>query len=286
MENFEKISDERLTVLVNSCDLYNDVWPLFFSALGEFWPSRSFKLVLNTETLAAPNVNSVVTKNFNPLSRNNSWGLRLREALQSIDTEYVLVLFDDFILEAPIDECELKKNIDRMDKDKDIAAIYLTALGLETQNVVCESFDYKYRMLQDKIDFRLNSAPAIWRRIDLLQYTGEHDNPWAWEVFGSYRTYGDGKKMYCPASSDNDVYVYNHSKGGAIYRGRWVSEVVVEKDEKYKLFINFEERGFSESGVFEKRTFGWKVNFMILGFRMVRFKSFLFVFRSLKSKIL
>ena len=275
-----KIKFGDVTILVNTCDLYHDVWPLFFAALNEYWPNRSYDLLLNTEKRSAEGIK---VHNFLAINGNNSWGLRLRETLESIKTKYVLALYDDFIVEATINESELQNIITKMNEDESIAVIYLTELGLKTQKIIED--DSKYVLLEDYIDFRLNSAPALWRREDLLRYTGPHDNPWAWEVFGSYRTYGDGKKMYSPSSPANDVYIYNHKKGGAIYRGKWVAEVVVEKNKKYNLNIDFTKRGFSFENDYEKRSFSWKVNFVLLGFKMVGFKSLLFLLRTLKVKL-
>jgi len=144
----------------------------------------------------------------------------------------------------------------------------------------------KYVLLDDKVDYRLNSSPAIWRRKDLLGYTGVFDNPWAWEVFGTFRTIGDGKKLYCPSEKEEDIFKYNYNKGGAIYRGKWVRDVVVDKNEKYGLNVDFSERGFSIEDGHEKRSLKWKIDFILLGYKMVGLKVFSFIYRTFKSRFL
>ncbi len=187
---------KKLTILVNSCDAYSDVWPFFFSALNEYWPHRELQVVLNTEQ-KKPNLGAnIIISNF---KGSGSWGLRLRGSLQEIETEFVLSAYDDFILEHFIDDLELNEILLRMDSDLDIAVVYLTKLGLKTKENTYLMSDRKkgnkYVLLDDKVDYRLNSAPAIWRRKDLLNYTGVFDNPWAWEAFGTFRTIGDKKKV-------------------------------------------------------------------------------------------
>lgn len=282
-----------LTIIVNSCDAYNDIWPLFFAAINEYWPQRNYGLVLNTELInQVPFVgNNIFIKNFKPINGNDSWGLRLREALKSIDTEFVVAIYDDFILEDFVDEEELESLLNKMKSDNQISAVYLTKLGLkykENKSLFGErgQSQNRYALLEDEIDFRLNSAPALWRTSDLLKYTGEHDNPWAWEAFGSYRTFNNGKKFYCPAASEKDIYVYNYAKGGAIYRGRWVPDVVLDKNDKYSLNIDFEKRGLSSELIDEKRSLRWKLEFIVLGYRMVGLKVVKFIYRSLKGKLL
>lgn len=287
-----KISDD-LTIIVNSCDAYSDIWPLFFAAMNEYWPQRKYDLVLNTELISQvpSNDNNISIKNFKPINGNDSWGLRLRETLKSIDTEFVIAIYDDFILEDFVDEEELVALLCKMKSDNEISAVYLTKLGLkykENNKLFGErgQSQNRYAQLADGIDFRLNSAPALWRTSDLLEYTGDYDNPWAWEVFGSYRTFSNGKKLYCPTVTEKDIYVYNYAKGGAIYRGRWVPDVVLDKNDKYSLNIDFENRGFSSELEDEKRSLKWKLDFIFLGYKMVGLKVLVFIYRSIKGKLL
>ena len=230
---------------------------------------------------------NVIVSNF---KGRGSWGLRLRDSLQEIETEYVLSVYDDFILEYPINDLELSDILLRMDSDLDIAVVYLTKLGLKTKENTCLVCDRKkgnkYVLLDDKVDYRLNSAPAIWRRKDLLNYTGVFDNPWAWEVFGTFRTIRDKKKFYCPGEKEEDIYKYNSKKGGAIYRGKWVGDVVVDKNEKYSLNVDFTKRGFSIDNGHEKRSLKWKIAFILLGYKMIGLKVFQFIYRALKGKFL
>jgi len=276
----------KLTILVNSCDAYSDVWPFFFSALNEYWPHRELNVVLNTEQ-KKPNLGeNVIISNF---KGSGSWGLRLRNSLQEIETDFVLSAYDDFILEHYIDDLELNEILLRMDSDVDIAVVYLTKLGLKMKENTYLMPDRKegnkYFLLDDNVDYRLNSAPAIWRRKDLLKYTGVFDNPWAWESFGTFRTTRDKKKFYCPGEKEEDIYKFNSKKGGAIYRGKWVKEVVIDKAEKYKLNTDFNVRGFSSDTIFEKRTLSWKINFILLGYKMVGFDVLKFITNAVKNKL-
>jgi len=277
----------KMTMLVNSCDAYSDVWPFFFSALHEYWPDRDLEVMLNIEHKRPDLGENIAIINND---KSVSWGLRLKKSLEKIEKEYVLVVYDDFILEDFVDSSELHEIVLKMDSNPDIAVVYLTKLKLKVKENIhlmggrCNK--NKYALLDDKVDFRLNSAPAVWRRKDLLHYTGVFDTPWAWEVFGTFRTIGDGKKFYCPSDKEEDVFKYNYSKGGAIYRGKWVRDVVVNKKEKYGLNVDFNERGFSIDHGHEKRSLKWKIDFILLGYKMVGLKVFVFIYNSLKKKIL
>ena len=269
-----------LTVIVNTCDAYSDVLSLFFEAFYEYWPSCSFEVVVNTENNLHDNY-PVRVHNYKP-SKFNSWGDRLLQTLQTVQSEYVLVVYDDFILEDYIDEKRINSILDLMKKEADAAVYYLINTNSPMDKL--NSFVDTFSKISDYSDYKLNSAPAIWRKSDLINYTGNHDNPWAWEVFGTYRTFNDGKHFYSLNSNANDLYPYDYTKGGAIYRGKWVKSVVFEKLQKYQLNIDTGLRGFSDDAVCEARNFAWKLNFIRIGFKMVGFKSLYFIPRYLKAK--
>ena len=48
MSNNSLLTPSKVTMVVNSCDEYKDVWPLFFCALDEYWPNRAFGVVINS----------------------------------------------------------------------------------------------------------------------------------------------------------------------------------------------------------------------------------------------
>ena len=42
--------NQKLTVLVNSCDSYSDLWNTFFDVLRLQWHDCPYEIILNTET--------------------------------------------------------------------------------------------------------------------------------------------------------------------------------------------------------------------------------------------
>lgn len=269
----------KLTIIVNTCDSYADLWPLFFSALNEYWKDRSIKIVVNTEEkkdLGFHADNTIIHT-----SQSTFWGERLLDTLHDINTEYILMLYDDFIIDQVFDESILYNIIGWMDSNLNISVFYLQNLNINNQSAnICFG---KFKRIDPYSDYRLNSAPGVWRKQDLLRFTGKEDNPWAWEVFGTYRTQRTLKEFYQP---DDKIYSFDGSKGGAIYRGKWVKHVVIDKVKKYNLDIDFNVRGFSSENQFEKRSFKWKMNFIYIGYKMVGFDVFKFILKSLKNKLI
>lgn len=276
----EIMKPHDLTIVVNTCDAYHDVLGIFFYALQDFWPDCPYAVIINTETLTYSHP-ARVHHHTSP-GGSDDWGARLLSTMSSIDSEYVMMVYDDFILDAPVSNQRVAQAVALLRAHAHAVVVYLvdTALPLKITDT-----DEPFVVLKDRVDYQLNSAPAIWRKQALMDYTNAGDTPWAWEVFGSYRSWGDGHTFYSINPKESDVYPYDHSKGGAIYRGKWVREVVEKVAEKYPLTINWSQRGFSSDAVFEKRSFMWKLRFVQTGFRMVGWKALYFGLNYFRVKL-
>ena len=261
------MNDGRITIVVNTCDTYQDVLSLFFAALDEYWPDLDFPVVINSELI---NYNDYNALSHVVNDKSVSWGGRLLTTLESIDTEFVLMLFDDFIFEDYVKILDLQKAEQLLIGDPRASVVYLMNSNLK---VIEENNQNRFLKVVERCDYRLNSCPAIWKRKDLISFTGKSDDPWAWEFFGSYRSVTVNKNFYTLNPIYSNIISYNQVKGGAIYRGKWVKEVVENKILKYNLDIDLKIRGCSDSILYEKRTVLWKINFLIIGFKMIGFKS-------------
>lgn len=265
----------KATILVNSCDSYSDVRDLFFKALQEYWPDNPFPVIINTES------NPMLGYNEDEKAQK-AWGERLVSILNKIETPYVIMLFDDFVLEDTVDQAKVDAALNILENDSKSSVFYLNAACVKSHK---DEPEKDYRLLKDNVDYRLNSVPSIWKRLELLEFTKPIDNPWSWEVFGSYRTYNKNKNFYSASSNKKNIFKYNYKKGGAIYRGKWVKQVVEPKIKKYDLNMNLDYRGCVNLNEKVGRSFGWKMSFIFLGFRSIGFDMCKFVFRYCRSKV-
>jgi hypothetical protein len=271
-------SNSNTTIIVNTCDDYSDVLKLFFSAFNEYWPSNSYQVVINSEKNVYNEYDAIT---YNCVTNSCKWGERFINTLKSIDTEFVLVVYDDFILEDFVKANDIVLAQQLLQSNNNGSVVYL----MNTELPIIESNDQdQFLRVLNRCDFRLNSFPGLWRREHLISYIGIVDNPWAWELFGSYRTFNKDNIFYTLNPKFSDIFPYNHEKGGAIYRGKWVREVVEKKISKYGLNINPLARGFSENSFNESRSLTWKFNFFLIGFRMIGFQVFDVVISLIKSK--
>lgn len=275
----------EVTIIVNTCDAYEDVWQLFFCAFNEYWSECEYEIILNTEKKQTKLLNNKIRiHNFHSLNGEDKWGLRLKQTLIECKSQYVLMLYDDFILEGAIAEDKIKECLESMDRHPEVAVFYFNNISVN-KNISDDRFE-GYELMPQRGDYKLNSAPSVWRREKLMSYVENNDNPWGWEFFGSYRTYGTSDLFYCVQKGHENIYPYNYEMGGAIYRGKWVGQIVLPLIEKYGLQINLRIRGLADGAqTNNKRSLLWKMKFVLLGFRMIGVGAFIFIYRALRKKL-
>jgi len=277
----EDCKSKDLTIVVNTCDDYSDVLEIFFHAFQKFWPDCPYPIVINTESQQHTSLYPARVHVSKSNDSHDDWGRRLLETLSEIESEFVLMLYDDFILEENVDTKKIFKALLLLKAQEHNAVTYL----INTSSPLMSNDDESlFLQIKDNVEFRLNSSPGIWRREVLVSYTSPGDTPWAWEVFNTYKSWGDGFSYYSINPKQKDIFCYNYSKGGAIYRGKWVEEVVEQAMMNFRLKIDWSKRGFSSEKTFERRSLIWKIRFMQTGWKMVGFKALNFLAAYVKKK--
>ena len=118
----EDYKDGLCTVLESSCDAYDDLWYPFFTILKKQWPELSnYNIVLNTESKSY-HYEGLHIKCFELYSvgKKITWGKRLIETLERIDSKYIIFLLDDFFLTDRVDQSKIDKCVDYLEKDNNI----------------------------------------------------------------------------------------------------------------------------------------------------------------------
>ena len=169
------------TVLVASCDRYADVIGPFGRLFARFWPDCPFEVVLVTETDIGPvaGVSRVVA-----CGAGGTWAGRLVRALDTVTTPYVLMLCDDYYLEAPVDTARLLARLDQ--------ARRLNAANLR---LVPNPRRFRPRPAADGLplgEYPKNTAYCIstlagfWARDFLRRLAARTASIWEFERYGSF----------------------------------------------------------------------------------------------------
>jgi hypothetical protein len=93
-----------VTILTSSYDGYSELWEPHYKLLFKYWPSLKnelgfipIMLITNKLRYDDPRVTSLMIEDQN-------WSKNLIEALKNIKTKYVFLLFDDYIVNGPVNE--------------------------------------------------------------------------------------------------------------------------------------------------------------------------------------
>lgn len=273
---------QRLTMLVNSCDAYEDVWDLFFESIRVQWPECKYDIVLNTETFSYSykelpiNVHNYRRK----FAKKDRWGERFRRTLRDIDTEYVLTFLDDFVLTEPVKNPGLIEQIlDFMDSNPDVTVVYLDAFPKWCFLLEEDKSLPGFGKMPQVCSYKLSTAVAVWRRERLLSLIKDFETPWEWEMNASYRACRmQCGEFYAVVDALEDIprnIMFSFQHGGAIRRGLWNVDTP-QLARKYGIDIDASKRGImdTENPYNEVRTeiYSVKANFRKDFFKVVFWK--------------
>lgn len=223
------VTNSLVTVLVNSCDKYEEAWLPFLSLFKKYWPTCNFSMAINTESKDF-SMDGMEIQMLH--SCNTSWGGRLYEALQKIKTPYVIVLLEDFFFQKPVLEDKINACINALERNPSIAVFYFSHItGYKGSDDDYEGF-MRMNASPDYSRYYLNCQAAIWRRDSLMKAVEKCDSPWNLEEMRYEQIPAELRHMhfYCSTTTwydkfrDGDIFSYLlvRETGYGIYQSKWL----------------------------------------------------------------
>lgn len=199
------------SIMVLSCDRNKNVVDIFFRFFKKNWGDCPFDVYLGMEN-ETKSVEGVRT-----LLCSGAWGRRFLSYLKEIDSEYVLVILEDFVLEERADTKQILQYLKLMKKNKKIVNIAFAEI-YDEHNADTGIPHLKKR--KKNADYLINLQTGLWRKSFLEKIVRENENPWQTELYGSVRArkYKDSVFL-CLDSDENSPYKYG--RGWLIVRGKW-----------------------------------------------------------------
>lgn len=264
----------ELTVLVCSCDKYEDLWYPFFSLLHKYWPDCKCRIILNTETkkYEYPGLNIEAFSLYE--NTNTPYGKRMRDHLKRITTPFTLLMLDDFFVREPIDVETLKTVIRYMMQNPKIATFNFDCIN-EPQNKTCEYEGFVERGVIGH--YKLNMQAGIWRTDVLLGLWKDSDTPWGWEIYGTTRAFNNRHRYYCLSDLTKSPIKYGHDeygKGFGVYRGKWDKDDVCPLFSKENIVVNYDTLGFYDENEQHDVIGTSKMQKIQIAYRALSFKYF------------
>ena len=221
------MNNNDCSVLVASCDKYEDAWDPFFTLLKKYWSGCKFPLYLSTETKQYSNSDVTV---LNTDSKN--WGERVESALARIDSEYVILFLEDFFLQKEVDNEEIERCLERLRTNSSIAVFYFSKI--DNYDKPSSKFEKYVQMIPTEHNDRymINCQAAVWRKTVLSEAVKQSSNPWELEENAFQKLPKSLQKMdfYCLKNSwydairEGDVFSYLlvRELGYGIWKSKWL----------------------------------------------------------------
>lgn len=238
--------EKKVTILVNSSDGFEDCWPPFFTLMQKYWPSNDLKILLNTEfkEYVLEGLKITSSKVHEPFrNRKLTWSECLINALNKIDTPFVLYMQEDYFLEKDVNTNLISDFSSIMIDDERIAYIGLTDIG--NKGPFKPYFNDERLWVVGNGKYRISTQAALWRKDVLLSYLKPEENGWMFEIFGTQRA-KKRSDLFLTANRTlynkwhDPIMLYEHT---GIIKGKWHHRMP-EVFAKNEIVMNFEDRGF------------------------------------------
>lgn len=236
--------NKDITILVNSCDSYEDTWYPFFKLFNTYWSECKYEIILNTESkkYEFPNM-KIKSFQFYKQGEKINYGERMLKHIEYINTDYILVLIDDFFFNDNINAMEIEKCKDWMKENSNIAAFYFSPIN-DKNNIKSDKY-IGYEKRPNVGEYKVNFQAALWRKSDFKKLWKKHETPWTFEQYGTFRTFFDNKEYYVRSKETHNPINYGAKYGEAwnIVAGLWCVDSVNDNFIKNDIIIDYEKRG-------------------------------------------
>lgn len=166
---------DKLTLVINSCQSFSDLWPAHMWFLDQYWPKRGMATLLVTDDFTDQHFDAVQTV---CTGSGKEYPQRMKEALPKITTEYVLLTLDDYFLVNSVNEEKLERLIGIMDREN---IDYIRLFPEPISHKKYKDYPNLYQ-IDLNTSYAVNLYQGIWRRSFIESTLGGIQNIWQYEV--------------------------------------------------------------------------------------------------------
>lgn len=219
-----------MKMLVLSCDKNDDLFDAFHHCMEKYYPNHP-EIIYAMETKQNPYYKTICHNE--PLER---WTKRIRETLNDIDDNQILLIMDDFFIRQPVDE----KRIEYLSTQlKGNIAHFCFEKSYDENDEETKVKGMKKR--QHGSDYEVSINCGLWNKNKLIDVLSRDSDPWDIEINQDNREYD-----YYINSEDYIIdwgYVTWIPTG--VFKGRWCRNII-PFFEKEGIKMNYEKRGFND----------------------------------------
>jgi hypothetical protein len=190
--------------------------------------------------------------------QGTNWANRVREQVEAINADYIILFLEDFFLQTPVNQKEIEHCLDFMIKNDGHYLRMIKWPGpnkkINDENLVGE--------ISAETPYRVSTQVAIWKKASLLNLMRPDESIWQFEIDGSKRS----DRLYPKGfyGSWKDIMTYKHH---VVERGKWFPWEA-RKFAKMNIGCDFTKRPIMS----RKEAFLWRKNKLLAWvFRLIPF---------------
>lgn len=235
------MNNKDVTILVNSCDIYEDAWEPQFKLFKAQWPDCPYSFILNTETKEYKgNVDNVKTICY---GKNGTWTERFEYVLNQIESPYILFTLEDYFLLNKVNVEVFEKAVAVMDNNSNVGMICLAQTNRE--NVATNEYEdenFYSRIIDPKC--MIWCRICLYRKEYLLKLLKAHESIWEFEQYASYRAMKLNYIILQQNNNQPEVFTFKVKveEGYGITRRKWLPKNI-ELFEQFNIQVNFDNLG-------------------------------------------
>ena len=194
------------SVIVSSCDSYEDLWKPFINTFNKNWGDCDLKKYFITENKELIDTEFLTIK----CGLNKNWTDRLLYTLSTTDDDYIILMLEDFFLRSKIDNNKIHYFVNYIKKyNLNMIRLIKRPEGYHSNINHPELMEIKNNDL-----FRVSTQATIWNKEVLKNLLEKNENIWQFEINGTLRS-KLFNNFFCVKK---DVMTYRHH---VVERGKW-----------------------------------------------------------------
>jgi hypothetical protein len=179
---YSKLGNE-LSVLVLSCDKYSHLLPYFTTVFDKYWGLKNIckKYIVTESTI-------VEHDDYIPILTNESnWTLATAMALSQIETPYVFLILDDFLLWRDFPAADIYEGLSIIKEANLDKFVYHYPHAVFDNKLEPTKYGASIGKIRQDSEYTMTVQPSIWNVDFFKKCLFETESPWEFEINGSER---------------------------------------------------------------------------------------------------
>lgn len=172
------MQNKDCSIIISSCDKFNDLWDANVTLLQKNWADRGVNTYIVTDEPTDKSFKGVEVLSAGAGTEITE---RIRFALETVKTKYVIFLLDDYFLTEPVNDKKIEDCIGVMEKEGLHYLRLYTFLNAKYFKEKIGGYGDVFRVTTDA-RYNINLYPCVFERDFLSATLNSKMNAWQYEV--------------------------------------------------------------------------------------------------------